>query len=1325
MRGYSYQILRSVEAWLDLPEGQILYLEGAEDLDRIDQAEALVEQVKDTVGSGNLTLRSATAIAAIGNFWQHCERNPDTAIQFRYLTTSGIGRERGEDLPLSATGVEAWNAIRRSPINATSLANAAIIQNFLRAREEFPASLRDFLATAPVEGFISRIVGPLQWVTSEPGAQALRRRIETRLIELGETRGMSAASASGALAKLHLEAWENATDPARPPLRRGDFLRILEDAGSTTIPTQQLVKLMEQLAGGGGARHEIAHLDRAIASPPQSPRRRLPRPELESKISAALQAGTLLIHGSTGMGKTLLAAAAITGMPAVGWIDLRDLPHASVAAKLDAAGQVILQQRGPRTVVLDDFDASGDTRAILPALGRLMASISETCSALLMTSSQTLSPRLAATVDHLESQTFAAPPFGSEEIATYLSNAECPAENVDSWSKIVSASTSGHPQLVDARIIALQQQGWPLPSIGELITPPPELGDVRAEARQLVSALPQDERELLSRASLVIGRISRSRLMAVGAISPTLVEPGHTIDKLTGPWLEVTDTSDLRVSPLLRNLGVDTRGLAWSKKMHGGIAWAWLSDRSLSATDVSTILMHTVLNGDAGPLVYILPSLLDAPADVWKQIGESAGVFAMVGVDDEHLSPFSTPIDTAVLRVLQLRIAAETDAHQLQAVVRRALHESDTRQVSDVGVNFFDFMFLWQLMARENAGQPIRRTVDLGLRFMRLAGKVQNDVVVLQEKGREMIAAWPDLSPIVSFALLKSVSNADDFGDLLDLVQDLRPDERRFLLPSHAAELDSATVVLNQLWLSEIKKASPDWAKFAALLERTFTTAVDSQVLPLASAAATLLVRVTDEDLNDPRAAISAADRAVADLADGSRVLAAKAKVLWRSGAVPEALALYEQLLPSLDLHELFRSDVFREAALTAASAKLWPLCASRFGQAVSSLTESDLVERHVGFSFDLGLALYLAGKTQEAIEAFAIAVNLLIEDGREPPPEPLLSVRQLGSHVLKIVLGHAKGENGGSGLDLEGFIGHSSTINILKWDTQRPASTALVASQLLELMVLVPGDLTATQRIAEWVRASKDGPIQATGWENNSRLAILTGDFAQLMDDTVRQFSYLFYLAGERDAGRDFYVPKDVEPPAPPLTEATEVFFLYGIFSAIITLMARGRVADLPIARWKRDLPADASYDCLREFLTRADATLFGPNDPWVKVIGQSATWQDHALAALGALGRNRSPGELLTAQSLAGHYMNQPVLSKLIEVPFSELVTPAWKRLCDVPALLATPRFSIPALQSAATSGVSGWKRTKAVFEAALLAVPVDVARNARVHIAALPEA
>lgn len=1325
MRGYSYQILRSIDTWLELSDNEILVLEGAEDLDRIDASGALVEQVKDTSGSGNLTLRTGNAIAAIDNFWQHCSRNPGSAIQFRYLTTSGIGSERGEDLALSKPGIAAWEDIRRAPADAGSVADAIAIKDFLTGRKELSESLRSFLSKAPVEEFISRIVQPIEWVTDHPEGQELQRRIENRLIELGEQRGISAASASGALADLYLEAWTNASNPQRAPLRRGDFLRLFEAAGSTTIPTQQLVNLIKELTGGGAPKNEITPLDHVITGPPQTGRLYFPRPSLETRISAALRIGTVHLHGSTGMGKTTLAMSAIQGFPSTGWVDLRDLGPTSIGTRLDAAAQFLVGRRVSMAVVLDDMDATGDPRVFLPALGRLISSIREVGGFLLITSAQGLPPRLAAAVGLSEDRTFNAPPFETSEIAGYLGEAGCPTDNVDSWSKIVAASTSGHPQLVDARLGALKQQGWPTPSIREWLTPTSELVDARAEARQLVSMLPSDERELLSRASLVIGRISRARLIAVGAITPQVVEPGLAIDRVTGPWLEVTDTSDLRVSPLLRNLGTEIHGAAWTKNMHGAIAWAWLSDLSLSAVDVSTIMMHTTLHGQAGPLFHLLPSLLDAPADVWKQLGDAAGVFAMFGIDEGHQSPFSSPMDTALLRVLQLRIAMEGTTEQVEAVVRRALKEADDRKILDLGVSFFDFLFLWQLMGREGTSHTVQVAVDLSLRFKRLAEYVGNELVRLEKNDLHEIFTWPDLSPIVSFSLLRSISTVESFAAFLDLVEQLDTDDRRFLLPSKLDQLDAGAVALNQLWLNEVGGEDPDWIAFAALLERTYGIARDVQDYALAIAAAALWVRVTDEDIGDHNAALSLADRCASEIGGTVHlILAAKAKALWRSRAISEALELYEQILPDLSVQNPFRSEIFREAALTAARANLFPLCASRFEQAVANLGTEDAVARHVGYSFDLGLAHNLAGQQQDALKALVAAVSFLIDDGRDSPPEPLLSARQLGSQVLKILLSELKGENDDKIGSAQNFIGNASAIDILKWGDQVPATTALVANQLLELLLLVPGEKTDALRIAEWLRTSRDGLVLATSWENFTRLAVLTGEVAPLVSDTVTQLSWLHHLAGERAAGHDVYGTFPADPPPTAVTNDFAAFYYYRILIAIVTLMQKGEISRLPLSRWVSALPSDPSYDSMREFLTDIETVLLGAGDPWTKLTNGSDSWLDTAVAALGAMCRDRTAGELLIAQSVAAHSLNKAMLGNFVGDVFSELVAANWRKLIGTPALLVAPRVSVPALQSA-ISKPPGWRRTKAIFQAALLAVPSDVARYVRGDITALPDA
>ena len=69
----------------------MLFLEGAEDFDVHRTDGVTATQVKDTVGSGTVTLRSGDAVDAINHLWLHKKNNPDTEVRLRFLTTASPG----------------------------------------------------------------------------------------------------------------------------------------------------------------------------------------------------------------------------------------------------------------------------------------------------------------------------------------------------------------------------------------------------------------------------------------------------------------------------------------------------------------------------------------------------------------------------------------------------------------------------------------------------------------------------------------------------------------------------------------------------------------------------------------------------------------------------------------------------------------------------------------------------------------------------------------------------------------------------------------------------------------------------------------------------------------------------------------------------------------------------------------------------------------------------------------------------------------------------------------------------------------------------------
>src|SRR5437879_4509261 len=89
LAGYWAQIWRSVLVWTEIEGDERLYLEGAEDIDRVSGVAAETIQVKNI--TRNITLRDRDVVEAIDNAWVHQQRNPQCRLRFRFLTTASIG----------------------------------------------------------------------------------------------------------------------------------------------------------------------------------------------------------------------------------------------------------------------------------------------------------------------------------------------------------------------------------------------------------------------------------------------------------------------------------------------------------------------------------------------------------------------------------------------------------------------------------------------------------------------------------------------------------------------------------------------------------------------------------------------------------------------------------------------------------------------------------------------------------------------------------------------------------------------------------------------------------------------------------------------------------------------------------------------------------------------------------------------------------------------------------------------------------------------------------------------------------------------------------
>ena len=1318
LRGYSYQILRSIETWIDLQEGAILVLEGAEDLDLIEETgAATVEQVKDTSGSGNVTLRSGSVLEAIGNFWDHLGRNQGVAIQFRFLTTSGIGREKRQPFGFDIPGLEAWQHIQLAPGDPKSLEMAASIKAYLKGVKTLSAPFRLWLANASTEDFITRIVIPMQWIAGWPTSTDLYDVITAKLVELGEKRGIGSADAVKALDALHTEAWRVATTKGSRILRRGDLLRIFDQAGTTAIPNSQLLALLGVVTGAHTGATSVAVAPEPFSPPPRTIAGRHPRPELEGSIREAFETGTVLIHGGTGMGKTALALAVIGNPDQCAWLDLRDTPPTAATSRIDALAARITETGRAYDVVLDDLPAGSDARQLEGALGRLRAVQDRLAGKLLITFSDRLPTRLATQLTLGADHIFAAPAFEVEDINGYLAARGCPTAHTQTWAKLIHASTSGHPQLVDARVSALTDEGFPKPDISELLVVSDDILDVRSEARRLVAARPAEDRELLARTSLLLGRASRERLMAVAQIQPPILEPGDVIDRLTGPWLERLESDNLRASPLLRNLGNDTRGQEWVTGMHREIANSFLRGGTLLATDIFEIATHAMLGGSAAPLIPILPGLLQASPEVWEQVAQTASMLIYMGLDGSTL-PFRDPLDTAAFRILQLRIAIEMGDHDRASdIVAQALKEFDAADETAVpGPGLFEVVFLWQVLQRPG-NISLEERLRLSIRFVKAGARtaeVLRKAVPPEDIGPEDMH-FPDLSAFVPMTLVPAISDVEDFAKLLDLMEGLDEADRATALGGYAADGEAAALALDRIWLGEASRSDPRWSELERVLKRAIVLADELSITQLGAAAAPLLIRVIDENLKQPEAALALADTLITDVARPARVLTAKAKVLWRRGEAPEALPLYEEALPTFPLGLSWKTDALREAAMAASKVKDWPLAARRLTDAVANLSEDEPLVRHVGFRFDLAIALHLASRTRDAVNRLGEAIDLLVEDGQETPPEPLLSVRQVGSQAIKSI-GFSLGLKGlveDAQMPLETLFGSTSSLEELRWGDQRPAPLDVVALVMADLDVQLPEYPLIAERLARRLRASPDLLAQSTQGDLLTKLAVRTLDVSSGADDAIREVRALGFAVAERDAGRDTAGQSFSSAPIV-LEPRWQELVKYRLLARVVAMIAAGRASAIPIDIWRAAVEKEELGDVLA-MVDDLGRMIDGSEDASRRVMGGNTHWNDHLLAALMApVQRPVSPDQQLVCHAVAARYLSQAKLGEFCAEPFSALVTDTWLDRCDSPAQLVTPRLTVPAIQRAITGTATGWPRIVAVLEEATHAVSASAASS-----------
>ena len=668
LRGYAYQALAAALAWLDIDEHGRLFLEVAEDYAIIAKDAIDAVQVKDTESSGSVTLNSASVRNAVAAFVDLTERNPAIQVGLRFFTTSEIGTEQAiADRPAGVAGLKYWRKVAAG-------ADPSPLRTMLES-DKFHESVRTFSENRDDTALRHDLIGRIHWDCGKPDFSTLRQELESRLVVVGRDQfNLPAPEARRLADPLVHRVLEKSTVKASQErvLTRADLYDAIDAATRTSVPRasiDDLARLASDWTGsfGGGLGRgnplsvaETGWLIEGASLP--APQGTIARVAVESAVTDALEnSGVGVIVGASGLGKSIvLRAVAAARADAFFIADFRNSDDANEThRRLD----MLFARIGclpSSTLILEDLNHFGDTRVRL-SLARVIEALRRRYRKALITCYRQPSLNTLAEVGLNQGCVVDCPYFSEEEARALVLNY---GGDPDIWGRLAYVTgAAGHPQLTHAFVIGIAARGWPVKEIEAVVSRGLSSDDTDAARdaarRSLVSALPEETRNLLYRLSIATGRFNRSLALTIGQIPLPVSQTGECMDQLVGPWIEAVGKDLFRVSPLASRSGHEMLPPDEQRRIHETIAVQMFGKGTIEASDFDTIMMHAVAGKIPQILALLGLSVLSADPRTLDVLAEHILFFRFYQTDVPIYS--EDPLASGMLRLAQFKLAAATD----------------------------------------------------------------------------------------------------------------------------------------------------------------------------------------------------------------------------------------------------------------------------------------------------------------------------------------------------------------------------------------------------------------------------------------------------------------------------------------------------------------------------------------------------------------------------------------------------------------------------------------------------------------------------------------
>ena len=930
-----------------------------------------------------------------------------------------------------------------------------------------------------------------------------------------------------------------------------------------------------------------------------------------------------------------------------------------------------------------------------PQLASLLLVAKEKGLPVLLTSQRAFPQRLSRRFNASVQSGLRVPPMSFREIRDYCAQEGCPVSGIDLVAIQIRAQTSGHPTLVHAFIINLIKRRWREPADSHAVNNLGALDNERAEARQLLSGLPETSRELLYRLSLIEDRFRKDHALKIGELEPSITHPGDCFDQIVGPWIEPLASDYFQTSPLLNGEAEQVWSQDKCRKFHKAIAEAILSSEPRTTIEANTILRHAWKARSTKHLYRLCLGLTGANTVIVHSAFGAMVWFAAISLAPGEILFEEDHLLSGMLRSFQYRIARQAHERLGETVLMAWIAETEKRETNLIerfllSMNLTMFSsaplapsrLLWSLEAihqLENTNQELIRDLERRVELAPSEGHAWNTTSVFENAALSALSRYKDVK---------------EFEDLIDALRTAREPIRTRILGALAKSPSSSTLLVDRIWLSDADKANPDWQRCSVAFSQALSSFATWNQPMLVDASIRGIIVITDEYLGQTARALEELNRLTAEYRRDSGLLrTARVTVLSNLGRLHEvigvardSISVWETELDSLQIHDVL---TLRSAAIGASKTREWTTAVEFFDHAHPfAIKKQGYRAIAIGLRADAAFASWKVGETVECVQRFSAA----LKDVEELAPE---NANQSNAFRLRKFIGGC----------LLWILRQYET----KWDKAMPEPPPGVCSQLEAVEELYR--LPDTQPdMLWWMLTQIDYHLNAnTGIEQAVSQRLMEPSFAVVRPMFIRQKIRRSLRSGRTndlpeqvtqlisaylglDSSSSQLAPQIGSPPKIDLSKGMVTDDAVVGTPLFVTALLRIAGSDESLlaafTAWRQFCITHSGFERLATWINSAEQQLALDASASERTLFDSTAdlWSERVPAAIRLVRiQNVSAVQLLTAQLAVVQFLNTVSWLDDIGPAVAELFAGAWKRQTRFRGQFSTPNLTIPELERA----------------------------------------